>query len=184
MVAAEDTEAKGMTTMRIKTNAKAGGVMNHNQTSVKAPRVKSMIKAGRSVDPGGGGEVNHNQTTVRSREGLRVRTKLKAGTGPTGENYNETSVRSRKAPRVKSSVRAGHIGGSLGYNHNQTTVRAVRVKSTVQAGGVTSNHNQTAVRTSERLRVRSNVRAGIGVPADNHNVTMLCATRTVLASGD
>jgi hypothetical protein len=101
---------------------------NHNQTAVRAPRVKSTIKAGRSVDPGGGGEFNHNQTAVRSSEGLRVRSNVKAG-GIIG-NHSQTAVR---AVHVRSSVKAG----GLGANHNQTTVRSsegLRVRSKVKAG--------------------------------------------------
>ena len=44
--------------------------------------------------------------------------------------------------RVKSNVKAGKIA----FNHNQT-VKGVRVKSSVRAGGVNlAKHNQTVAR--------------------------------------
>jgi hypothetical protein len=43
--------------------------------------------------------------------------------------------------KVKSSVKAGAIAS----NHNQT-VKGLRVKSSVEAGGVKLNHSQTVQR--------------------------------------
>ena len=64
--------------------------------------------------------------------------------------------------RVKSSVKAGGISGQ----HNQT-VKGLRVKSSVKAGGGGwANHNQTL----KGLRVRSSVKAGgVGL---NHSQTV------------
>jgi hypothetical protein len=46
-----------------------------------------------------------------------------------------------KGLRVKSSVKAGGIS----FNHNQTAA-GIRVKSKVKAGGMDINHNQTVTR--------------------------------------
>jgi len=79
--------------------------------------------------------------------------------------------------RIKTSLKAGraegHGGGTLGWNHNQTTVRSsegLRVRTNLKVGttdgglslpagrpsggGWISNHNQTAVRASNRARVK------------------------------
>ena len=80
--------------------------------------------------------------------------------------------------RIKTSLRAGraegHGGGTLGYNHNQTAVRSsegLRVKSSVRAGHIGGslgyNHNQTTVRA---VRVKSNVKAGFERPMSWDNV--------------
>ena len=45
--------------------------------------------------------------------------------------------------KVKSTVKAG--GPGLVLQHNQT-VKGLRVKSNVKAGGVRLNHNQTVTR--------------------------------------
>lgn len=45
--------------------------------------------------------------------------------------------------KVKSSVKAG--GGGIATNHNQA-VKGLRVKSSVKAGKITVNHNQTVTR--------------------------------------
>ena len=62
--------------------------------------------------------------------------------------------------RVKSSVKAGGIT----TNHNQTTA-GVRVKSKVKAGGINLQHNQTI----KGLRVKSSVKAGLYGGKINHN---------------
>jgi hypothetical protein len=68
-------------------------------------RVTSSIKAGRVT-------ANHNQTV----KGLRVKSKVKAGSGGLATNHNQTT----KGLRVRSSVKAG--GRTL--NHNHTITRA------------------------------------------------------------
>lgn len=50
--------------------------------------------------------------------------------------------------------------------HNETITRGLRVKSSVKAGGVSLNHNQTV----KPLRVKSNVKAGR--IARNHSQTL------------
>jgi hypothetical protein len=54
--------------MKIKSNVKAGGWDNHNQTVSRGLKVKTNVKAG--------GWENHNQTAAR---GLKVKTNVKAG---------------------------------------------------------------------------------------------------------
>ena len=54
--------------MKIKTNVKAAGNYNYNQTAVRGLKVKTNVKAGGG--PAGSGSFNHNQTAVR---GLRSR---------------------------------------------------------------------------------------------------------------
>jgi hypothetical protein len=60
--------------MKIKTNVKAGGYNNHNQTAASGLKVKTNVKAG--------GTLNHNQTVV---SGLKVKTSVKAGFNPQPE---------------------------------------------------------------------------------------------------
>ena len=57
----------------------------------------------------------------------------------------------------------------------------LRVKSSVKAGGVSWNHNPMVARPAKGLRIKTNIKAGIGVcskgricaPADpNHNQTL------------
>jgi hypothetical protein len=43
--------------------------------------------------------------------------------------------------RIRTNVKAGGVGTN---NHNQT-VKGLRVKSSVKAGKLTANHNQTLV---------------------------------------
>jgi hypothetical protein len=57
--------------MKTKTNVRAGGLLNHNQTGIV---VRSKVKAG-------GISMQHNQT------GLRVRSKVKAGLNYTKITY-------------------------------------------------------------------------------------------------
>jgi hypothetical protein len=56
--------------------------------------------------------------------------------------------------RVKTTVKAG----SLTYNHNETAVRAggLKVQTGVKAGGLNLNHNQTQA----GLKVQTGVKAG------------------------
>jgi hypothetical protein len=60
-------------------------------------KIRSNVKAG-------GYNSNHNQTIAR---GVRVKSNVKAGTGPDGTNHNQMIAR---GVRVKSNVRAGIIG--------------------------------------------------------------------------
>jgi hypothetical protein len=58
--------------MKIKTNVKEGGCMNHNQTISRGLKVKSSVKSGVKA----GGWSNHNQMVTR---GLKVKSGVKAG---------------------------------------------------------------------------------------------------------
>jgi len=59
--------------VKIKTNVMAGRiVLNHNQTVVRALKIKTNVKVGTNGDPGG----QHNQTMAK---GLKVKTGVKAG---------------------------------------------------------------------------------------------------------
>jgi hypothetical protein len=61
---------KETTSMKIKTNVKAGTLPpNHNQTVARGFMVKTNVKAG-------GMQMQHNQTAAR---GLKVKTGVKAG---------------------------------------------------------------------------------------------------------
>jgi hypothetical protein len=45
--------------------------------------------------------------------------------------------------RIKSNVKAGINDPPCGFNHNQTAVRGLKIKSNVKAGAAFPNHNQT-----------------------------------------
>jgi len=61
---------KGKTSMKIKTNVKAGGInLQHNQTVARALKVKTNVKSGEMT-------LQHNQTMTR---GLKVKSGVKAG---------------------------------------------------------------------------------------------------------
>jgi hypothetical protein len=61
--------------------------------------------------------------------------------------------------KIRSNVKAGSKTGNA-RNHNQTITRGVRVKSNVKAGigPDGNNHNQTITRG---VRVKTNMKAGI-----------------------
>jgi hypothetical protein len=68
---------KGKTTVKIKTNVNAGGILlNHNQTAARALKDKTNLKAGVDGSGDGGSQVRHNRTVAR---GLKVKTGIKAG---------------------------------------------------------------------------------------------------------
>jgi hypothetical protein len=61
---------KEKTTMRSKTNVRAGGTQQqHNQTVARSLKVKTNVKAGRIT-------ANHNQTVA---QGSKVKSDIKAG---------------------------------------------------------------------------------------------------------
>ena len=83
---------------------------------------------------------------------MKIKTHIKAGALTT--NHNQTLVRPQPQSflKVKTSVRAG---GAAFPNHNQTLLRpqlgrslkpSLKVKTSIKAGALTTNHNQTLVR--------------------------------------
>jgi len=63
-------------------------------------KVRTNVKGGIRK---AGGDPRHNQTIAL---GLRVKSNVKAGTGPTGSNHNQNIAR---GVRVKTNVKAGKI---------------------------------------------------------------------------
>jgi hypothetical protein len=63
--------------------------------------------------------------------------------------------------KIKTNLKAGKNGdcptSDCGANHNQTAARALKVKTTVKAGGMQLQHNQTVMRS---LKVKTGVKAG------------------------
>jgi|SRR5215468_1870770 len=91
-----NSSMNGTTTMKIKTNVKAGDMPpNHNQTVAHGLKVKTNVKAGLAGDPQG----QHNQTVAR---GLKVKTNVKAGEGQL--QHNQTVA---KGLKVKTGIKAG-----------------------------------------------------------------------------
>ena len=106
MVAAIKFSRKGNTTVKIKTNVKAGETGAGNESNMQ-----------------------HNQTMAR---GLKVKTNVKAGDGGAEPNrvtanHNQKMARSLK---VKSGVKAG----DMQLQHNQTVAKGLKVKTGVRAG--------------------------------------------------
>ena len=55
--------------------------------------------------------------------------------------------------------------------NKQTQTNTLKIRTSIKAGGMNANHNQTAVRNPSCLKVRSGVKAG-GMTT-NHNQTLL-----------
>src|SRR5262249_10035660 len=94
-----NSQKKGKKSMKIKTNVKAGGInMQHNQTVVRALKVKSGVKAGE------GPIKNHNQTVAKC---LEVKTDVKAG-GANGDlRVGSGPTLAAAGMKVKTGIKAG-----------------------------------------------------------------------------
>ena len=57
-----------------------------------------------------------------------------------GKEMNTTTKNS--GLKIKTSIKAGGISS----NHNQTLVRGLKVRTSIKAGGLSANHNETLVR--------------------------------------
>jgi len=109
---------KGKTSMKIKTNVKAG-----------ASNGDIIIGSTATLPP------NHNQTIGR---GLKVKTNVKAGVGDPscpewgcGMNHNQTVA---KGLKVMTDVKAGATNGTLHVGSGSTLMAGLKVKTGVKAG--------------------------------------------------
>lgn len=68
------------------------------------------------------------------------------------QNRNSNANKSQQGLKIQTSVKAGGLTG----NHNQTPSRSLKVKTQVKSGGITQNHNQTP---SRNLKVKTDVKA-------------------------
>jgi hypothetical protein len=116
--------------MIIKSNVKAGGIMNHNEKmandkKVKNFTVKSSVKAG--------GIVNHNEKLAKS---LTIKTGVKAG-GMLNHNEKIATDNKVKNLTVKSGIKAGSLNfPKITYNnHNEKLTddnsRSIEQKKTI-----------------------------------------------------
>ena len=72
-------------------------------------------------------------------------------------NLNSSKKQKTSGLKVKTNVNAG----GLSINHNQTLGSGLKVKTNVKAGALSANHNQTATRG---LKIKSGVKAGKASP--------------------
>ena len=81
---------------------------------------------------------------------MKVQTTVKAGAFRGHYHNEQVAGVAPKAPakslRVKTSVKAGAIV----WNHNETCAKALTVKTGVKAGGRGGNHNQVILRAGRK----------------------------------